>query len=186
MGIFESPDFEQMRRKGDFPRLVDWALYTKQPQVSRAALASLRKDVPALVEYLYETAAWAQEHAIGRRKMLPQRSIRMLDQCVTVLVKLGEPSVRPLVAALRAYDDYGEEAAKVLFQILAFECLQRIGAPAGDGLRLLAEDPHDDVAQRARDVMDWLDARGLLDDDEDEEDDWDDDDEDEDGRGGAP
>jgi hypothetical protein len=173
VGILDGPDFEQMRHKGDFPRLVDWALYTKEPKVSRAALASLRKDVPALVEYLYETAAWAQDHAVGRRKMLPQRSIKMLDQCVSVLVKLGAPAVDPLVAAVRAFDEYGDEQVRVLFQILAFECLQRIGAPAGDGLRWLAEDPHDDVAQRARDVVEWLDARGLLDDDED---DWDEED----------
>jgi len=191
MGIFDAPDFEQMRRKGDFPRLVDWALYTKDPAVSRGALASLRKDVPALVEYLYETALWGQDHAVGRRKMLPQRAVKMLDQCVGVLVKLGGPAVGPLVAALRVYDDYGDERVRVLFQILVFECLQRIGAPAGEGLRWLADDPHEDVATRAREVVAWLDQRGLLD----EDDDWDDDDlddeaddpddADDEGRGGA-
>jgi hypothetical protein len=169
MGIFSRPDFEQMKRDGDLPRLVHWALYDKDREVSRAALASLRKDVPALVEYLYDTAAWAQEHAVGRRKRLPSRSIKLLEEAVKALIRLRDRAVTPLVDAVRVYDDYGspDEDAKFLFFVIVFEALEKIGRPAIVELQELAGDPHKDVAQQARDVLARLDARGLVADDDD-------------------
>ena len=171
MGIFSRPDFEQLRRDGDLPRLINWALYDKDREYSRAALASLRKDVPALVEYLYETATWAQANTVGRRKMLPTRSIRLLDEGVKALVRLRARAVTPLVDAIRLYDDYGspDEHARFLFFVLAFEVLEKIGPPAVAGLQELAGDWHEDVARQAREVLARLDARGLVADDEDDD-----------------
>ena len=174
MGIFSRPDFEQMRRDRDFPRLIHWALYDKDRESSRAALASLRKDVPLLVEYLYDTAAWAQTHTIGRRKMLPSRSIKLLDEAVRALVRLGGRAVTPLADAVRVYDDYGsqDEHARVLFFLLVFEGLEKIGRPAVDALQELARDRDKDVAKQARDALERLDARGLVADDDDDDDEW--------------
>jgi hypothetical protein len=183
MGIFDPPDFERMRRERDMPRLINWALHDKARESSRAALATLREDVPSLVEYLYETAVWAQAHSIGRRERLPSRSVKLLNEAVQVLTRLGNRAVPPLVAAVRVYDDYGDpsEHARVLFFMLVFEVLEKIGGPAVTGLQQLARDSHKDVAAQARQALSRLDARGLLE-DEDEDDDLDeDDDEDEEG-----
>lgn len=172
MGIFRRPDFEQMRRDGELPRLINWALYDKDRKSSRAALASLRKDVPVLVEYLYETATWAQAHNVGRRKLLPSRSVKLLDEAVKVLIRLGALAVTPLVDAVRVYDDYGspDEHARFLFFVLVFEALEKIGHPAVVGLQELAGGPHRDVAKQAREVLARLDARGLVADEDDERD----------------
>ena len=169
MSIFSAPDFERMRRDGDLPRLIHWALYDKDRESSRAALASLREDVPVLVEYLYDTAAWAQEHTVGRRKMLPSRSIKLLDEAVRALVRLRDHAVPPLVTAVRVYDDYGDqgEHTRVLFFLLVFEALSKIGQPAVTGLQELAGDRHKDVAKQAREALAQLDARGLVSDDDD-------------------
>jgi len=172
MGIFSRPDFEQMRRDRDLPRLIHWALYDKDRASSRAATASLRKDVPALVEYLYETAIEAQANTIGRRKMLPTRSVKLLNEAVRALIRLRAHSVTPLADAVRVYDDYGsqDEHARVLFFLLVFEALEKIGRPAVAELQELAGDWHEDVARQAREVLDRLEARGLVaDDDEDDE-----------------
>jgi len=179
MGIFSRPDFEQMRRSGDLPRLIHWALYDKDRESSRAALASLRNDVPALVEYLYDTAAWAQAHNVGRRKMLPSHSVKLLDEAVRALIRLGRSAVAPLVAAVRVYDEYGDtdEHTRVLFFLLAFEALEKIGRPALEGLQRLAGDRDRDVAKHAREALARLDAHGLVADQEEENDDRDDEDE---------
>lgn len=167
-----------MRRDGELPRLINWALYDKDRESSRAALASLRKDVPVLVEYLYETATWAQEHNVGRRKMLPSRSVKLLDEAVQVLARVGGLAVTPLADAIRVYDEYGspDEHDRFLFFVLVFEVLEKIGRPAVEGLQELAGDPHKDVAKQARDVLARLDARGLVADEDDEEDDEEEDD----------
>jgi hypothetical protein len=168
MSIFDKPDFELMRRSGDFPRLIHWALHDKDRESSRAALAALRRDVPAVVEYLYETDCWAQAHTVGRRKMLPSRGVKLLGECVNVLVRLGRHAVGPLVAAVKAYDDYGDpnEETRLLFLLMAFDALERIGRPAVGGLRELSRDRHDDVARQARDVLAKLRDRGLIEDDD--------------------
>ncbi len=168
MGIFDKPDFEQMRRDSDFPLLIHWSLHKKDRESSRAALAALRKDVPAVVEYVYETACWAQAHTVGRRKMLPSRGVRLLEEGVNALVRLGRSAVDPLVAAVKVYDEYGDpdEETRFLFLLLVIDALERIGRPAVGGLRELAEDPHNDVARQAREALATLRDRGLLDDDE--------------------
>jgi hypothetical protein len=178
MGIFSPPDYHKMRRDGEWPRLIDLALHDKARESSRAALAELRKDIPGLVEYLYETAVWAQAHSVGRRERLPSRSVRLLGQAVKVLTRLGSRAVPPLVAAVRVYDDYGDpnEHTRMLFFMLVFEILEKIGGPAVTGLQQLARDRHKDVVGQAREALSRLDARGLVE-DEDEDDDLDEDDE---------
>ena len=132
-------------------------------------MASLRKDVPVLVEYLYDTAAWAQDHTVGRRKMLPSRSIKLLDEASRRWCGLAATPYRRSVAAVRVYDDYGDqgEHIRVLFLLLVFEALSKIGQPAVKGLQELAGDRHEDVAKQARAVLEQLDARGLVSDDDD-------------------
>ncbi len=172
MGIFSGPDFERMRRDGDMPRLIHWALYDKDRESSRAALASLRKDPTALVEYLYETAAWSRRNAVGRRRMLPSRSVKLLDEAVRALTRLGRRAVDPLAAAIRVYDEYGEqdEETKVLFFLLVFDALEKIGRPSVSGLQELAGDSDIGVATPAREALARLDARGLVAVEEDEDD----------------
>ncbi len=173
MGIFSKPDFEQMRRDGDMPRLIHWALYDKDRESSRAAMASLQKDVPALVEYLYETAIEAQANTLGRRrKMLPTRSVKLLNEAVKALVRLRTRAVGCVVDAVSVYDRYGssDEHERFLFLLLAFEVLEKIGRPAVAGLEELAGDRHDDVAKLAREALARLDARGLVGEDDDEDD----------------
>jgi hypothetical protein len=172
MGIFSPPDFEKMRRDGDMPRLIYWALHDKAPTESRAAMTVLRKDVDAVVEYLYETAMWAESHSVGRRKRLPTRSIRLLNEAGRALTRLGTSAVAPLVSSIRVYDAYGhtDENARYLYHVLVFDVLDKIGSPAADGLRELAADPHRDVRKLAREALEKLEARGLLDDEDDEPD----------------
>ncbi len=152
MGIFSPPDFEKMRREGDMPRMIYWALNEKTPTESRAAMKMLREDVYAVVEYLYETAEWAESHSVGRKRRLPTRSVRLLNEAGRVLTRLGTRAVTPLVSSIRAYDSYGspEENARYLYHVLVFDILEKIGRPAVEGLRDLASDPHGDVRKLAR------------------------------------
>ena len=60
---------------GDMARLIDWANYTKSPEISKKALALLKRDPNGLVEYLYETAAWAQQNAGQHGRRLPRRGM---------------------------------------------------------------------------------------------------------------
>lgn len=179
MGIFSPPDFEKMRREGDMPRIVYWALNDKTPTESRAAMRILAEDVPSVVEYLYETAMWAEEHSVGRRKRLPTRSVRLLNEAGRALTRLGTRAVAPLVSSIRAYDAYGspEENARYLYHVLVFDILEKIGRPAVDGLRDLAADTHSDVRRLAREALEKFEARGLLDDEDDAPEDDDEDDE---------
>lgn len=170
MGIFSPPDFEKMRREGDMPRMIYWALNDKTPVESRAAMKVLREDVYAVVEYLYETAEWAESHSVGRRRKLPTRSVRLLNEAGRALVRLGTRAVTPLVSSIQAYDSYGspEENARYLYHVLVFDILEKIGRPAVDGLRDLASDPHGDVRKLAREVLEKFEVRGLLDEENDE------------------
>ena len=170
MGIFSPPDFEKMRREGDMPRMIYWALNDKTPAESRAAMKMLREHVYAVVEYLYETAEWAESHSVGRRKRLPTRSVRLLNEAGRALTRLGTHAVTPLVSSIRAYDSYGspEENARYLYHVLVFDILEKIGRPAVDGLRDLASDPHGDVRRLAREVLEKFEVRGLLDEEDDE------------------
>jgi hypothetical protein len=171
MGIFDPPDIGKLKREGDFPRLIYWASQKKHLDIARAARRELRDDVPALVAYLYETAAWAQEHSIGRRKRLPSRSVRLLNEANGILVALGRRAVDPLVDSIRVYDEYGsdDEHARFLYHLLVFDILQKIGGPSAGGLRELAADPHADVRGWAREALEKLEVRGLLDDEPDDD-----------------
>lgn len=164
MGIFSPPDFEEMRSKGDWPRLIHWSLYDKDPASSRAARDVLRADPYPLVEYLYETALWAQQHSIGRRKRLPKRSVMLLNEANRALARVGAPAVDPLVDAVRLYDEYGDddEHMRFLFLVLVFDILEKIGRPAAGGLRSLARSREKDVAKHAREVLENLEVRGIL------------------------
>ena len=158
-----------MRRDGDFPRLIHWATYQKDPDSSRAALAVLRRDVYAVVEYLYETAAWAQSNSVGRRRRLPTRGISLLNEAVRGLAAVGAPAVRPLVDSVLIYTEYGspDEDAKVLYYALVYDILEKIGREAVDGLRELAKSRDKDISRPAKEALRNLDSRGLLDDDDD-------------------
>jgi HEAT repeat protein len=165
MAIFGPPDFEKLQRNRDWPRLIYWALLDKEPDLRRQALKVLRDDVYQVVEYLYETAMWAEENSVGRRKRLPAHGVRRLNEAVSALARVGSAAVGPLVASVQTYDEYGrsEENARALYLALAFDILMKIGPRAVDGLRELAKDPHEDVRESAREVLGKLDARGLLD-----------------------
>jgi len=172
MGIFSPPDFEEMRIKGDWPRLIHWSLYDKDPTSCRAARDVLRADPYPVVEYLYETALWAQQHSIGRRKRLPRRSVMLLNEANRALTRVGAPAVAPLVDAVRIYDEYGDpdEDMRVLMFVLVFDILEKIGRPAVDGLRRLAGSRDASVAKQAREALDNLEVRGLLEPDTSEDD----------------
>lgn len=164
MSIFGPPDFEQMRSKGDWPRLIYWALDDKDPDASRAARDLLRSDPYPLVEYLYETALWAQRHSIGRKKQLPRRSVMLLNEATRALRRVGAAAVPPLVDSVRLYDEYGDpdEDMRYLMFCLVFDTLERIGRPAVGGLRRLAASEDADAARFAREALDHLRARGFL------------------------
>ena len=166
MGIFDPPDIGKLKREGDMPRLIYWAIQNKEPAIAREAQAELRSDVHAVVEHLYETAVWAQENSIGRRKKLPSRSVRLLNEASLALRRLGGRAVASLVDSIRAYDDYGsaDEHARFLYHVLVFDILEKIGPPATSGLRDLAADSHADVRKWAREVLEKFEQRGLLDD----------------------
>ena len=173
MGIFSPPDFEKMRREGDMPRMVYWALNDKTPTESRAAMKLLREDVYAVVQYLYETAEWAESHSVGRRKKLPTRSVRLLNEAGRALTRMRARAVAPLVSSIQMYDSYGspEENARYLYHVLVFDILEKIGRPAAAGLRDLASDRHGDVRKMAREVLERFEERGLLDDEDQAEED---------------
>lgn len=166
MGLLGRPNFEKLRRDKDFARLIHWATYDKDPDLSRAALAVLRKDVYAVVEYLYETAAWAQANSVGRRKRLPSRSVPLLNEAVRGLTRIGAPAVEPLVDSVLVYAQYGnpDEDAKFLYLALVYDILEKIGRPAVAGLRELAGRRDKVVSRPAREALRKLDSRGLLDD----------------------
>ena len=63
MAIFDKPDFEKMLQNADWPRLIHYANYTKDPELSREAMKVATRDPYKLVEYLYETALWTQKNA---------------------------------------------------------------------------------------------------------------------------
>jgi hypothetical protein len=173
MGIFGPPDIEELRRKRDWPRLIHWSLYDRDPESARAARAVLRDSPYPLVEYLYETALWAQQHSIGRKRRLPKHSVMLLNEASRAFVRAGEPFVQPLVDALLLYDQYGdpEEDAKVLMVVLATDILEHIGRPAEGGLRQLAKARDPVVAKHARTSLRTLTDRGVFDDEDDADDD---------------
>ena len=73
MGIFDKPDFEQLLKDDDWPRLVHYANYVKEPALSAEATTIVSREVPRLVQYLYETALWTQKNSGNRGRRLPKR-----------------------------------------------------------------------------------------------------------------
>ena len=123
-----------------------------------------------MVEYLYEMAMWAESHSVGRKKRLPTRSIRLLNEAARALTRLGTRAVTPLVSSIREYDAYGNpEESEVPLPRPCVRYSRQDRKPATDGLRGLAADAHRDVRKLAREALE-LEARGLLDDEGDEPD----------------
>jgi len=166
VGLFR-PDIEKLYRERDFPRLIHWATYEKDPESSGRALAALRQDVNGAVEYLYETAEWAQANSVGRRKRLPTRAVSLLNEAVRGFTTIGPPAVGPLVDSVRLYPEYGspDDDAKFLYFALVYDILERIGLPAVDGLRELARSRDKGVSAPAKEALSHLVSRGLSDDD---------------------
>jgi hypothetical protein len=166
LALFDPPDLEKLKRNGEMARLVDWANYTKDPAISRKALTLLKRDPNVLVEYLYDTAVWAQQNAAQHGLRLPRRGIKMLKDATGVLVRIRGPVITPLVVSLVAYDDYGDPDPRVhlLFCSLVIDVLERIGTPAADGLRTLARDSNDVVREAAEEALGRLVSRGLIED----------------------
>ena len=123
MGIFDKPDFEKMLARGDWPRVVHYANYTKNAELSALAMKAATRDFYKLVEYLYETAVWTQKNSSNRGRRLPGRGIRQINDASKLLVRVGAPSVKPLVESVRAYDQYGDpdEDARVLYFSIVFD-----------------------------------------------------------------
>ena len=166
MALFDAPDLEKLKRNGDMARLIDWANYTKNREVARKALALLKRDPNGLVEYLYDTAVWTQQNAQQHGRRLPRRGVAMLKDATGILVRIRGPVISPLVASLRAYEEYGDPDLKtrLLYFSLVFDVLERIGEPAAGGLRdLVRESDEEDVRELAVETLGRLVDRGLID-----------------------
>ena len=164
MGIFDKPDFEKMLAAGDWPRVVHYATYTKDAELSALATKAATRDLYRLVEYLYETAVWTQQNSSSRGRHLPGRGIRQIRDATKLLVRVGAPSVQPLVASVRAYDEYGDpdENARLLYFSIVFDTLEKLGGRAAAGLRELAGDRDRSISDPAMEVLEHLVDRGLI------------------------
>ena len=122
------------------------------------------RDLYKLVEYLYETAVWTQKNSSNRGRRLPGRGIRQINDATKLLLRVGAPSVKPLVESVRAYDLYGDpdEDARVLYFSIVFDLLQRLGARAADGLRELAGVRDKTISAPAVEALQNLVDRGLI------------------------
>jgi hypothetical protein len=164
VGIFDRPDFEQMLKSGDWPKLVHYANYDKDRELSAQATKIAEREVYGLVEYLYETAVWTQQNSSNHGRRLPKRGIRQIDEATLLLRRIGAPAVAPLIASVRAYDDYGDphEDARTLYFAVVFDLLEKMGALTVDGLRELAKMKDATISASAHDVLQHLVDRGLL------------------------
>jgi len=164
VGIFDKPDFEKLLAQGDWARVVHYANYTKNAELSGLATQAATRDLYRLVEYLYETAVWTQKNSGNRGRRLPGRGIRQITDASKLLVRTGTPSVEPLVASVRSYDDYGEpdEDIRVLYFSIVFDTLRRLGARAADGLRELAGVRDKSISVPAKEALQDLVDRGLI------------------------
>jgi len=164
VGIFDKPDFEQMLNSGDWPKLVHYANYVKDPELSAQAMKVAGRDVDRLVEYLYDTAVWTQQNSSNYGRRLPRRGIRQIDEATVLLRRIGAPSVTPLTQSVRAYDQYGDhdEKTRALYFAIVFDLLEKIGARAAVGLRELATVTDQTISAQAGDVLQRLVDRGLV------------------------
>ena len=166
MKLFGKPDIERMRRDGDIAGLVHWADFRRDQSLSRAAVAALRENVYAVVERLFDTAVWAHAHRGPGRRGLSPSGVHRLNEITVALRKIGPPAVAPLADSVRLYGDYGDpdEHMRFLYFALVFDVLQKIGRPAANELRDLAEGADPDVREHAQEALSKLEARGQLDD----------------------
>ncbi len=164
MGIFDKPDFDKMLAQGDWPRVVHYANYTRDRELSAQAMKAASRDLYRLVEYLYETAVWTQQNSGNHGRRLPGRGVRQINDATKLLVRIGTPSVKPLVESVRAYDEYGDpdEDSRVLYFSIVFDALQRLGARAANGLRELAGVRDKSVSAPAVEALERLVDRGLI------------------------
>jgi hypothetical protein len=164
VGIFDKPDFEQMLKAGDFPKLVHYANYVKDPALSAAAMKVASRDVSQIVEYLYETAMWTQKNSSNHGRRLPKRGIRQIDEATLLLRRIGAPAITPLVDSVRTYDEYGEpeETARELYFAIVFDLLEKMGARTAAGLRQLATNRDKTIKIPARDILERFVDRGLV------------------------
>jgi hypothetical protein len=164
MRFFGKPDIEKMRRERDVGGLVHWADFRRDPDVMSAAVAGLRENATAAVEYLYETAARADKRKGASRRGLMPRDTYLLKEAVTALRRVGMPVVAPLADSVRVYDSYGSDEGHVrfLYFALVFDVLEKIGRPAASELRDLATSDDADVCASAREVLEKLKWRGQL------------------------
>jgi hypothetical protein len=164
VGIFDKPDFEKMLAQGDWPRVVHYANYTKNAELSALATKVATRDLYKLVEYLYETAVWTQKNSSNHGRRLPGRGIRQINDATRLLMRVGAPSVEPLVESVRGYELYGDpdEDARVLYFSIVFDVLQRLGARAADGLRELAGVRDKSISAPAVEALQKLVDRGLI------------------------
>ncbi len=164
VGIFDKPDFQRMSDRGEWPRLVHYANYLKDPASSAEATKVARREVVRLVEYLYETAVWARQNSSQHGRRLPRRAITQINDATLLLRRIGAAAVPPLVASVRAYDDYGvpEETARTLYLTIVFDTLERMGTKAAGGLRELARVKDKTIRGPAAEVLERFVDRGLL------------------------
>lgn len=164
MGIFDKPDFQRMSDRGEWPRLVHYANYLKDPESSAEATKVARREVVRLVEYLYESAVWAHQNSSQHGRRLPRRAITQINDATLLLRRIGAAAVPPLVASVHAYDDYGvpEETARALYLTIVFDTLEKMDTKAADGLRELAQVKDKTISGPAAEVLDRFVDRGLL------------------------
>jgi hypothetical protein len=164
VGIFDKPDFDRMLRSGDWPQLVHYANYVKDPELSAEAMKVAGRDVNRLIEYLYDTAVWTQQNSSKHGLRLPRRGIRQIDDAALLLRRIGAPSVIPLAQSVRVYENYGDpdEKIRALYFVIVFDLLERMGAKAAVGLRELAAVDEEAISVPARDVLQRLVDRGLV------------------------
>ena len=164
MAIFDKPDFDKMLQNADWPRLIHYANYTKDPEMSREATKVAARDPYRLVEYLYETALWTQKNASSRGRRLPRRGVRQINEATVLLRRLGSKAVTPLVDSVSAYDRYGDpdDRVRVLYGAIVLDVLEKIGAKSAAGLRELAGVKDETISALARDSLQRLVDRGLI------------------------
>ena len=190
MALFDKPDLQKLKEQRQYARLIDWANFTKDPAVSRAARELVESDPADLAEYIYETVYWTRRNSGHSGRRLPRRGMNLIRQASDMAVSIGEPILAPLADSVRVYDQFGDPDIKtrLLYYHVVFDILLRMGAPARAALESLTREKDADVRKLAKEALEnlpedepeWDEWDDWDDDLEDDEDDEADDDEDED------
>ena len=164
MAIFDKPDFEKMLQNEDWPMLVHYANYTKDQELRREATKVAGRDPYLLVQYLYETAQWTRQNTSMHGKRLPRRGIRQIDDAVALLHRLGSRAATPLASSVHLYGQYGDpdEEVRTLYFTIVFSILEKMGAKAADELRDLARADDEAIRAPARETLQRLLERGVI------------------------